>query len=294
MLNRPILLLVCAALFWSGNSIVGRIAVAEVPPVTLAFLRWFIAFLIVFPFAIGALRRDWPVIKKNWLLLAVFGVVGVAAFNTCLYIGLRSTQAINAGLLQAGMPMMIVGFSALLLRERPTGMQLLGLVAAVAGVLVIVLKADFHALVSLELNVGDLWVLFGSVLYALYSVMLRWRPNMNGASFLAVTFCIAWLSLLPVGLIELVHSAPVPLSAKNIGSIIYVGIFPSVLSYLFFNRAIELVGAARAGMALYLVPMFVSLMAITLLGEPFHLYHLFGMLLILGGVALGSLRARTS
>lgn len=290
-LDRPALLVVFAALFWSGNAVVGRVAVVEVPPVTLAFLRWFIAFGLVMPFAVKAVWNDRAVIARNWLLLAAFGIIGVAAFNTCLYIGLRTTQAINAGLLQAGTPMMIVGFSALLLRERPSWRQLLGLAVAIAGVLAILLKADVEALASLRLNGGDIWVLAGCILYALYSVLLRWRPQMSALSFLAVTFAFSWIGLLPFSLVELAHSAPIPLSAKNLGSIIYVGIFPSVLSYLCFNRAIELVGAARAGMALYLVPMFVSVMAVVLIGEPFHFYHLLGMALILGGVALGSLKA---
>ncbi|HEY4345553.1 MAG TPA: DMT family transporter [Parvibaculum sp.] len=289
--GRPYLLLFLTAFFWSGNSIVGRAVIHTMPPIGLAFWRWFLAFLIVLPFAVKPLIADLPVLKAHWLRVVILGLLGISTFNACLYVGLHSTQAINSGLLQSVMPMLIIGLSAFL-GERPTWHQLVGIIVALAGVLVMLFRADPALLSAFSLNRGDIWISVGVLVYAVYSVGLRWRPKLNPLSFVAATFAVGWISMLPLYVMETLNGDPVRLLPINLAAIVYVAIFPSLISYLCFNRGVELLGASRAGITLYLVPLIVSLMAIVLLGEPFHLYHAIGMVLILGGVAFAESRRK--
>ena len=289
--SRPYLLLFLTAFFWSGNAIVGRAVIHTMPPIGLAFWRWFLAFLIVLPFALKPLMADLPVLRAHWLRITVLGLLGISTFNACLYIGLHSTQAINSGLLQSVMPMLIIGMTAFL-GERPTWRQLVGIVVALAGVLVMLFRADPALLAEFSLNRGDIWITVGVIVYAIYSVALRWRPQLNPLSFVAATFAVGWLSMLPLYVAETLHGDPVKLIPVNLAAIAYVAIFPSLISYLCFNRGVELLGASRAGITLYLVPLIVSLMAILLLGEPFRLYHAIGMALILGGVGFAESRRK--
>lgn len=253
------------------------------PPIGLAFWRWFLAFLIVLPFAVRPLMIDAHALKAHWISVVILGLLGISTFNACLYIGLHSTQAINSGLLQAVMPMLIIGFMAGL-GERPTARQVIGIIVALGGVIVMLFRGDPALLAQFSLNRGDVWISFGVVVYALYSVALRWRPMLNPLSFIAATFAVGWISMLPLYVFETLNGHPVTVSHTNLAAIAYVAIFPSLIAYLCFNRGVELLGASRAGIALYLVPMMVSLLAILLLGEAFHLYHAIGMVLILGGV----------
>lgn len=289
--NQPYLLLSFTALFWSGNAIIGRAVIDRgMPPIGLSFWRWFLALLILLPFTAGHLRRDWPELRRSWRILLVLGSLGGASFNLCLYIGLQTTQAINAGLLQAFIPVTILLLAIPVLRERPSLRQIVGMFVAFAGVIAILFKGDLQKLMQLVFARGDLWIFLGVLLNAGYSIGLKWRPNVHPLSLVVATFGISSLLLLPLYLVETLGGRPVPMTEVGIGSIVYVAVFPAILAYLCYNRGIELLGASRAGVAIYLVPMMVSLLAVVLLGEPFRLYHAAGMALILGGVAFAESR----
>ncbi len=291
MYQRPWLLLFFTALFWAGNAIVGRAAVTAAPPIGLAFWRWFFAFLVLLPFAWRPVLNDREALKRHWPIIVTLGIIGIATFNTCLYIGLGATQAINAGLLQAAMPAIIIIF-LLFLGERPGWRELAGMALALAGVVVTLFKGDWQRLASLSLNEGDAWVFAGVVLYAAYSVGLRWRPQIHPMTFLSLTFMTGWVALLPLYIRESFYAQPFTLGRDSILAVLYVTIFPSILAYICFNRGVELLGASKAGLTLYFVPILVSLLAVLLLGEPFRLYHLAGLALILGGVVFAQLRRK--
>ena len=289
MYGKPWVLLFCTALFWAGNAIVGRAAVEAMPPIGLAFWRWFLAFLVLLPFAVRPVLDDLAELRRCWPVIVGLGLVGIATFNTCLYIGLENTQAINAGLLQAAMPAIIVAY-LMFFSERPSWQELAGMVLALAGVVITLFKGDWHLMATLSLNRGDVWIFVGVLLYAAYSVGLRWRPKVHPMTFLSLTFLTGAAALLPLYIWESFTVRPVELGWDSLLAIFYVTVFPSILAYVCFNRGVELLGAARAGLTLYFVPLLVSLLAVLLLGEPFRLYHLAGMALILGGVAFAQLR----
>jgi drug/metabolite transporter (DMT)-like permease len=299
LVNQPYLLLSFTALFWSGNAIVGRAAVEHgMPPVGLSFWRWFLAFVILLPFTAKHLQRDLPLLLRSWRILLLLGSLGGASFNLCMYIGLQTTQAINAGLLQAFIPVTILALAIPILKDRVSLRQIVGMCVAFVGVIVILFQGDFDKLMQLVFARGDLWIFLGVMLNAGYSIGLKWKPDVHPLSLVVATFGVSSVLLLPLYIGESMGGHTVPWTQESVLSILYVAVFPAILAYLCYNRGIELLGASRAGVALYLVPMMVSLLAVGFLGEPFHLYHAAGMVFILGGVAFAESRlgstARTS
>ena len=286
--QAPYLLLTLAALFWSGNFVIGRAVHAEIPPVALAFWRWAVAFLIVLGPALPHLRRDAARLRHHWRGLMVLSAFGVAGFNTMIYLGLQSTTALNALLLQSAMPLMILLWSLLLFAEPPRPAQLAGLFLSLLGVGAIVTRGEPAVLANLRLDAGDAWVLAAVLSYALYSALLRRRPDVHPLSFLAVTFGIGAVLLAPFTLVEHLGGRPLHPDAASLLAIAYVALFPSVLAYFSYNRGVELLGANRAGPFFHLMPVFGSLLAVLFLGEAFRLFHLAGIVLIAAGLGLAA------
>ena len=286
--GMPYLLLSLAILFWSGNTVVGRAVRVDIPPVALAFWRWFTASVIIFIISFSHLKRDWPVIRKNWLILVLFSAIGIAAFNALLYSGLQWTIAINAFLLQSMMPVFVVWLSFLIFREKVTAGQILGLLFCLAGAVVIITRGDLEILHSLSINRGDIYIFTAVVLYAGYTVLLRKRPPVHPLSFMAATFIPGALLLLPLYILETLSGRPIEFNGISLLSIGYVALLPSIVSYFCFNRGIELVGANRGGMFMYLMPVFGSILAIVFLGETLRWFHLAGIGLIIPGLLLAT------
>ena len=284
----PYLLLTLAVFFWSGNFIVGRAMRASIPPIALAFWRWTCASLLVSFLAWPHLKRDLPMVKRHWPILTLLSILGVASFNTLVYTGLQRTIALNAFLMQSMMPVLIVAMSFLLFREKISGRQTFGVVLSLAGALVIIVQGNIGALLSFSLNRGDILIFMAVVCYAGYSVLLRQRPSIHPLSFLGVTFIIGSLILLPFYLWETLTLRPIHFDRSTLMAVGYVAVFPSIVSYFCFNRGVELVGANRAGLFMYLMPVFGSLMAILFLGESLHGYHGAGILLIVSGILLAT------
>ena len=285
--GTPYLLLTLAILFWSGNTVVGRAVHVAIPPLALAFWRWTAATVIIACFAVPRLKKDWAAVKRGWPRLLLLGAIGIAGFNPLLYTGLQWTTAINAFLLQAMMPVFIVWLSFLIFGERVTAGQVLGLLACLAGAVLIITRGDPALLLRLSFNRGDICIFVAVILYAGYSALLRIRPPVDDLSFMAVTFACGTLLLLPLYLWEtLVTGRPFVCSRTSIAAVSYVALFPSIVSYFCFNRGIALLGASRGGMFLYLMPVFGSVLAIFFLGETVRWFHLAGIGLILPGLLI--------
>lgn len=283
----PYLLLVLATFFWAGNFVLGRAVKASIPPVGLAFWRWTIALAVLLPFSLPHLRAEWPRIRDNWKSLAVYGILGVACFNTFVYIGLHSTTAINALLVNSIIPVMIVVLSMALARTPVTSLQAAGVVLSLAGVVVIICRADTALLLSLHINRGDLWILLAVVSWAFYTFLLRSRPaGLHPLSFLCTIIIIGLIVLAPFYVGEISRGARVGTDLATCGSIFYVALFPSVLAFIFWNQAVDEVGPAKAGLFLHLMPVFGAILSAFFLGESLHLYHLAGMGLIFSGIYL--------
>jgi drug/metabolite transporter (DMT)-like permease len=285
----PYLPAALAPLFWSGNFILGRALHQTIPPIALSFWRWALALLIVLPFALPRLGGQWAVVRRHWAALSLLAVLGVTNFNTFVYLGLRTTTATNAVLLVSTTPVLIVLLSFLLLRQRISPRQAAGFLLSLAGVAVIVARGDLQILTALRLNRGDLWVLGAVASWALYSVSLRWRPTaLDPLAFLTVTIVIGLIPLLPLYWWELGRGRGFEVDAITLGAIGYVALFPSVLAYILWTRAVTELGANRTGQLLHLMPVFGAVLAMPLLGERIHGFHLAGIGLIAGGIALAT------
>jgi drug/metabolite transporter (DMT)-like permease len=280
-------------LLWAGNSIVARAVRFDVPPFTLAALRWWGALVLLAPFAWGPVKRDLPALRTAWRPVLLLGLLGIGAFNALLYSGLQYTTATNALLLQAAIPALVVLFDRLFFGTRSSVLQVAGTLASIVGVVVIVFRADLNLLLNLHLGVGDLLVMVSVVVWALYTVLLRLRPAVSPISFVALTFAVGALTMVPLALFEYASGRAVNWSWGTVGAIAYVTVLPSTVSYFIYNWAAHAVGPARAGQAITLLPVFGALLSALLLGEPLYAFHAAGMALIIAGIALGALALRS-
>lgn len=286
--NQPYLLLSITALCWAGNAIVGRLAAGHIPPVTLSFLRWSLAFLTILPFAWQHLKRDWGAIRSHLGTMVVLSVTGIGAFNTMQYWALEYTQALNTLLLQSTGPLIVAMWSLILLGVRLTLAQAAGVVFSLIGVLVILLHGDLTTLKSIEFNKGDIIFTVALAIFGLYSVLSLKKPKIHGLSFVGFTFGCGAACLIPLWVWELLSRPVMQLDMENMLTLFYVAVFPSTLAYLCFNRSIQLIGANRAAPFFHVVPVFGSIMAIAFLGERPQPFHIIGFALVLTGVFVAS------
>jgi drug/metabolite transporter (DMT)-like permease len=282
------LLLTLTMLFWAGNFVVGRWAAGQVPPISLAFLRWSGAAALILAVAWRALAADWHVLRAEAGSVLLLGVIGSGLFNTLQYLALTETTAVNASILQSAGPALIALAGFLIHRERPAAGALLGIGVSLAGVLVVVAQGSWQSLARLSLNRGDFVMLAAMAIWALYTVLLARRPAMDPLAFAAATYLVAALVNLPLAAGELLLGARIVHSPAAWLAIAYTAVFPSFLAYLFFNRGVEIVGATKAGTTMNLVPLFASVLAMAVLGEQPALYHAVGFALILAGVWLAT------
>lgn len=278
------ILLCFTALFWAGNSIVGRAARDLVPPVSLAFWRWLLALVLLLPLAWPHLKRDWPELKANWRIMLLLGILGIGAFNTLLYTGLQTTTALNSLLLQAAQPALILIMGVVLMRDSVSARQIAGLVISLAGVLAIISQGNVTALLNLNLNEGDGIIAFAVLLWSVYAVMLRRRPIIHPLSFLAATLVIGVIFIAPFYVVEIASGRLIIPSAETYLAIGYVAIFPSFIAYLFYNRGVELIGSAATGQFMNILPVMGAGLAMLFLGERLYAFHIAGIALIFAGI----------
>lgn len=291
LMQRPYLLLSLCSLFWAGNIVLGRFVSSSFPPMALSFLRWAFACLITLPFAWQALRADWPVIGRNLPLLAFLSLTGLAGYNALAYLGLQSTQALNALLIQSSGPLFVAMWSLILLGIRITWSQAAGIAISLTGVLTILSRGDPFALTSIHLNTGDLFFTLALIIFGIYSVLSTKRPNITPLAFFCFLSGFGALLLIPAVAIEIASGKTPAVTLDNGLALAYVAIFPSTLAYLFFNRGVEMIGANRASPFFHLMPVFGSILAIIFLGERPQPFHGVGYALVLAGVFIAARRA---
>ncbi len=287
--GSPYVLLTLAPLFWSCNWIVGRGLSHDVPPFAMTFYRWLFAIVILAPFALPRLRADLPLVRRHWKALLGLGVIGIGTHNALAYLGLRYTTAMNGVILNSFIPVMIVTLSWLLLRERLAPLQVAGIVVSLGGVLTILSQGSLAALAGFRLNTGDLLIILSIAMRSIYTIGLRFRPRgMHLLSFLFVIACIGDSAILPFYLVETSLGQPMQWTLASAVSLAAIGLFSSVLAYLFWNRGVEQVGANVAGLFVHLMPVFGVVLAWVVLDERLAAFHVAGIALILCGIFITS------
>jgi drug/metabolite transporter (DMT)-like permease len=286
----PYLLLTLSALIWSGNFVISRAMNATIPPAGFVFWRWLVAVIILAPIALPRLRREWPIVRANMLLICICGFFGVTLFNYLIYTAMHTTTAINAALVNSAIPVFIIMFARVFYGQRVTLRQHTGIALSLAGVATIILQGDLTRIRMLSFNKGDLLVLLAAVAWALYSVALRRYPQgLNPFLFL---FCMAvagLIFLIPFYTIEIASGKFMTPNPATILSIGYVGIFASVVAFSMWNSGLRQVGAHMGGQFVHLMPAFSTILAVLFLGERLHLFHIAGITLIFVGILCATL-----
>ena len=291
-----IALLFITPALWSVNYLVGRIAPGIIGPHMLALLRWSLAGLILLAFAWPELLAKRTSIQKNAWHYFVFGALGMWICGAWVYIGARSTGATNIALIYALAPVFIALVSTFWLRERLGLVQWLGIALAFAGLVHVVIKGQWSALAQVRLVAGDLWILAATVSWTLYSIFLkRWPSDFSPIARLVLIISGGVLLLLPLAAIEALPDLPMTQTIwgwKTFALVVAAGVIPGAGAYLAYATLQKTLGAARAGLTLYLGPVYAAVTAFLVLGEPIEWCHGMGALIILPGIYLASRQAK--
>jgi drug/metabolite transporter (DMT)-like permease len=287
LFTNPYLLLTLTVLFWSGNMVLGRGIRADVPPLALTFWRWAIALTLILPLALPHFKTQWPLLKAAWRPVMILGVLGVGGYNTFAYIALQTTSATNAVLLNSFIPVVTIAISWAFLGKRLRRIEGLGVIISLLGALTIVARGDPQVLAHLNLNLGDIWMLGAVLVWAIYTVGLAWRPaGVHPMLMLAAMTAVGLAALTPAYLWELAQGRHINVHLGSLAALAYVGIFPSFLGYIFYNRGVGEVGASKASLFIHLMPVFGTLLSAIFLGEIPLWYHYLGIGLIFTGIWL--------
>lgn len=291
ILTSPYLALVFTMFFWAATTIVVRYLRDDIPPMGLSFWRNTVAFLVLLPFTIAPLRREWHLIRDNWKIFALLAFLLWVGGNSLLFLSLQYTIAINAAVINSIEPLFIVLFAWLLFRDPFTWRQGTGLAVSLAGVLVLIAAGSLDRLLSLDFNKGDLIVTVAYVAWGLYAALLRKVPRGMDHRVIALALLgMGSIYLLPIYLVETAISRPVPATLLTLVAVLAIAIFASAIPMILWNFAIMRLGPGRAGQYLHLIPAFTVVMAIVFLDEALAGYHFVGIALIAGGIFVAARR----
>jgi len=283
------LLLFVTPALWSVNYLVARWAPGVIAPHALALGRWSVAAIVLGAFCFDELRAKRAALVREWKQLAVLGALGMWVCGAFVYIGGRSTSAVNIGLLYAVAPVLIALASALWLRERLVLAQGLGVVLALAGVLHILLGGHWSALLTLGLNPGDIWVAGAVLAWTVYSLLLRaWPSSFSALARLTLIACAGIVVLVPFTIVEALAWWPSEVSWRSAALIVAAALLPGAGAYGAYSIMQRELGAARVGMVMYLGPLYSAVLAWAVLGERIEAFHLVGAALILPGIYLST------
>jgi|694.fasta_scaffold01251_36 drug/metabolite transporter (DMT)-like permease len=291
MRATTLLVLTVPPLMWASNAIVGRMAAGAIPPLTLNFLRWVVALLVLLPFILTQLKVDWSTGRQHWKLFAATGFLSTTCYNALQYLALITSSPINIALITAAGPIftLLVGrafFSAHIGRSAA-----LGAVLSILGVAWVLVRGEIQNLTQVAFVSGDLFMLLAIALWSIYTWLLRERPkSMSGYSVLALQMLWGLVFAVPMVLAEVLWGgyAPIQWDGHTLGMVVYVALGPALLAYICWQRAVALTGSQLPMFFLNLTPVFAAILAVLLLGEFPQSYHLIGLALIVFGIVLSN------
>lgn len=283
----PYLLLILTTLFWSGNFVISRGMHADIPPLALSFWRWAVALIILSFFGMKHLLAQKELVLKHYRFMIIQGLLGVAGFNSLVYLAIQTTTAINAVLVNSCIPVIIVLISWKMYNEKLKLRQYLGVCVSLSGVLLIISGGELATLLNLQFNKGDILIFIAAAFWAFYSANLKRYPKgLHPLAFQTGIVIVGLVALLPLYGIELLSGKRLVISPATIITILYVAIFASLLAFIFWNRAIAILGANIAGPFIHLMPVFSTILAVTFLDETLTPNHFKAIFLIFGGIIL--------
>lgn len=292
--NNPTLigvsLALIAVIIWSGNYVIARGIIHSVPPISVAFYRWFFACLVMLPLAYKSFKKDLPILLQHKTYLFFTALTGVSIFNTFIYIAGHYTKAINLALIgTTGAPIIAIILAAIFLKEILTLFRIIGMLICIVGILVLLSQGSWQRLSNFHFEKGDVLMFISAFSFAVYNILVRKKPStISSLSFLLCTFIIGTLVLVPFYIYELSVSTPVQWNSNLVFTFAYLAIGNSVISFLCWNTAIKYLGAARTALFTNLIPIFSAIEAVFFINEKFTTVHLTSSLLIIGGLVVAN------
>ena len=283
-LYNPHLFLTLASLFWGFNAIASRLAIDEISPMSLVSGRWLGVMIILSIICRHQLSLGFQVFKSNYKWMIVMGLCGFTTFNSLYYISAHHTVAINLGIVQSTTPAFIMIISMFWLKTRINLKQVTGLLITFIGVSIVISNGNLASLLRLKLNNGDLLLIVACIFYAIYAVGLRKRPEINDVLLMTFFSYVAFIGSLPGLIIEITQYSFFFPTFKGLMILSVIVIFPSLLAQILFMKGVKIVGPALSGLYTNLVPVFTSVLAIIVLDEVFHIYHLISLIIIFLGI----------
>ena len=283
-LYNPHLFLTLASLFWGFNAIASRLAIDEISPMSLVSGRWLGVMIILSIICRHQLSLGVQIFKSNYKWMIVMGLCGFTTFNSLYYISAHHTVAINLGIVQSTTPAFIMIISMFWLKTRINLKQVTGLLITFIGVSIVISNGNLASLLRLKLNNGDLLLIVACIFYAIYAVGLRKRPEINDVLLMTFFSYVAFIGSLPGLIIEITQYSFFFPTFKGLMILSVIIIFPSLLAQILFMKGVKIVGPALSGLYTNLVPIFTSILAIIVLDEVFHIYHLISLIIIFLGI----------
>lgn len=278
-------LLLCN-LFWSGNMIVGKWVTDYFSPIWMVSIRWFIAFLFLFPLAFFLEKPNWlKIIKENYIVLLFMSITGTFVYNWLTYVALQYTTSLNASLICALNPAIIMIFSFFILKIKIKRVQVLGLIFSFIGVLLVITKGKPFLAFQLNYNIGDGFMILCVIMWGLYSVIGKKANHIPPITTIAITAFFGCLATIPF-LINTPLDFPNLTSASILG-IIFIGVFPSFLSFLLWNIGNRMLTPAVAGLSINSLCMFTAIISF-IMGKQILISQISGGIIIVSGIILSS------
>lgn len=290
MAVSPYILLILTNIFYGFNTVVGKVVTGVIPPMTLSFLRWFGSLVIILPFCWRDVRENKRLFLTHWRLMLALGATGYGLASTWVYESVHYGTAISSSIINAFMPVMVAVMGYLLYRERVARSQIVGFAFSIIGVLWIVFRGDWSQMLRLRVGIGDMFMVANLFTWSISPVLYRRKAaGLPRLATLAVMMFAGMIVLVPGVIVENIahHGAWLQrIRPVHLSGLAGLWVFPSILANQFQNTALKSVSANKAGIFQTLIPVFVTAAAVLILGEKLHLYHIFGGLLIFGGVLL--------
>lgn len=283
-------LAITSSVIWSGNFIVSRYAIHLAGPASLAFFRWTLATICMFPFAYKNFKNELPIFKQNKAYFFWMGLIGFAVYNSLIYTAGHYTTAINMALFGSTVhPIVAALLAAYFVNEKLHWKNITGIILGLTGTLYLLTKGQLSNILHFEIGAGDLWMIGAGICFGTYNVFVRKKPQgISNNSFLLVLFAIGALILQPVAIFEMNYIQPVVYNTQLLWIVLYIGIGNSTISYLIWNNAIQKIGAGKAALFGTLIPFLSSIEAVLFLGETFSTAQVISGLIIITGIVINT------
>lgn len=291
-----IALALLAVIIWSGNFVIARDVIKQIPPISLNFYRWLLASILLAPFAWRSTRESWPLIRRHMPYFFWISLLGISLFNSFVYIGAHYTTAINMALIgTTSSPIMVVILARIFLKEKIYLAKAIGTLLCITGVLFLLSHGNLNNLLHLHFGTGDLWLLLAGLSFAIYNILVRKKPKeLKPLPFLFTIFSLGTILMTPLFFWEVSYSAPVKWDLHLMGSVLFLGLGASVICFFIWNIAIAKLGAGRTALFGNLIPVFSSLEAVAILNEQISFFHWVSFCLVVAGLVIANLSFKHS